>query len=214
MKLLIVGATGLVGRAVVRQAAKSEDFERVTCLVRKQPLNPVAQAEYEECDFAALSDDWPAWKSDAIIIALGTTIAKAGSQAAFEAVDLDLVVSCAALARGAGAQRAAVVSSLGADAHSGNFYLMVKGRMESGVQELGFPSLTILRPSLLDGERDEKRPAESVGLVAAKLFRPLIPRRYRAIPAELVAAALIHSVTRGTPGSTIMESDEIWRAAK
>ena len=211
MKLLVVGATGLVGRSVIAQAIASGQFTQVTCLVRREPDAPVAGAIYEVCDFATLSDDMSAWRADAIIIALGTTIAKAGSQAAFEAVDLDLVVTCAAFARGAGVERAAVVSSLGADVHSSNFYLMVKGRMESGVKELEFPSLAIVRPSLLAGDRDEKRLGESIGLMAAKLFWPLIPRKYRAVPAEKVAATLIQSVTAGAPGSTTIESDEIWR---
>ncbi len=139
---------------------------------------------------------------------LGTTIKVAGSQAAFAAVDRDLPVSVARLARQAGATRHALNSSLGASV-SGSFYLRTKAEAEQGIIDLGFPSTTIVRPSLIDTERSESRSGEQVGLLFAHLLRPLIPRRYRAVSPEAIAAALLRGILEGLPGVRVVESEAL-----
>ena len=136
---------------------------------------------------------------------LGTTIKVAGSQAAFAAVDRDLPIAFARLARRAGATRYALNSSLGASAR-GSFYLRTKAEAEQGIIDLGFASTTIVRPSLIDTERNEARPGEQVGLLFARALRPLIPRRYRAVSPEAIAAALLRGVLEGGQGVKIIES--------
>lgn len=211
LSLLLVGATGAVGQAVLRQALAEKRITRIVAPARRpleagfagnaRLLNPVI-------DFARLPEEAAWWKVDAVVCTLGTTIKVAGSQAAFAAVDRDLPIAFARLAREAGATRYALNSSLGASAR-GSFYLRTKAEAEQGIIDLGFASTTIVRPSLIDTERNEARPGEQVGLLFAHALRPLIPRRYRAVSPEAIAAALLRGVLEGGQGVKIIESDAL-----
>jgi uncharacterized protein YbjT (DUF2867 family) len=211
LSLLLVGATGAVGQAVLRQALAEKRITRIVAPTRRpleaefagnaRLLNPVI-------DFARLPEEAAWWKVDAVVCTLGTTIKVAGSQAAFAAVDRDLPIAFARLAREAGATRYALNSSLGASAR-GSFYLRTKAEAEQGIIDLGFASTTIVRPSLIDTERNEARPGEQVGLLFAHVLRPLIPRRYRAVSPEAIAAALLRGVLEGGQGVKIIESDAL-----
>jgi len=132
---------------------------------------------------------------DGFICAIGSTLKAAGSQAAFAAIDRDLVLALAAIARRHGARQAIVVSSVGAAAASPSFYLRIKGEMEAGIEKLGFERVDFLQPGLLLGERTgAARPGERIAQVLNPLLNPLLLgslRRYRAIRAETVAAALV-----------------------
>jgi uncharacterized protein YbjT (DUF2867 family) len=148
--------------------------------------------------------------ADDMFIALGTTISVAGSQAAFRAVDLDAVLALARAARAAGVRRLGVVSAMGADAKSKVFYNRVKGEMEQAVSALGFDTVVIARPSLLDGERvalgQPTRRGEQLALKVMRLLKPLIPSNYRAISDTHVAKALVEAVQAGRPGVQILLS--------
>lgn len=211
LNLLVVGATGAVGRAVLRQALAEERIARIVAPTRR-PLE-AALADVERLvnpviDFARLPEEAPWWRVDAVVCTLGTTLRVAGSQAAFAAVDRDLPIAVGRLARAAGATRYALNSSLGASA-GGSFYLRTKAEAEQGIIDLGFASTTIVRPSLIDTERSEPRPGEQVGLLFAHLLRPLIPRRCCAVSPEAIAAALLGGILEGRPGVRIVESDEL-----
>jgi uncharacterized protein YbjT (DUF2867 family) len=151
--------------------------------------------------------------ADDMYIALGTTIAVAGSQAAFRAIDLDAVLALARAARAAGVRRLGVVSAMGADARSQVFYNRVKGEMEQVVSALGFDTVVIARPSLLDGERaalgQPTRRGEQLALKVMRLLKPLIPRNYRAISDAQVAKALVEAVLAGRPGVQILLSGQM-----
>ena len=211
LSLLLVGATGAVGQAVLRQALAEKRITRIVAPTRRpleagfvgnpRLLNPVI-------DFARLPEEAAWWKVDAVVCSLGTTIKVAGSQAAFAAVDRDLPIAFARLAREAGATRYALNSSLGASAR-GSFYLRTKAEAEQGIIDLGFASTTIVRPSLIDTERQDARLGEQAGLLFAQVLRPLIPRRYRAVSPEAIAAALLRGVLDGRPGTTAVESDAL-----
>jgi uncharacterized protein YbjT (DUF2867 family) len=208
LSLLLVGATGAVGQAALRQALAEERITRIVAPTRRRLeaefvgnarlLNPVI-------DFARLPEEAAWWKVDAVVCTLGTTIKMAGSQAAFAAVDRDLPIAFARLARKGGATRYALNSSLGASTR-GSFYLRTKAEAEQGIIDLGFASTTIVRPSLIDTERDEARTGEQVALFFAHVLRPLIPRRFRAVTPEAIAAALLRGVLDGGQGMKIIES--------
>ncbi|HWH07583.1 MAG TPA: hypothetical protein VNX21_00190, partial [Candidatus Thermoplasmatota archaeon] len=106
-----------------------------------------------------------------------------------------------------------VVSALGADPASRAFYNRVKGEMERDLAAVGFETACAYRPSLLLGDRDERRPAERAGVAAARVLRPLIPAKYRAIPAKTVARAMATHAKAGHPGFHVHESDELWTMA-
>lgn len=211
VNLLLVGATGAVGQAVLRQALSEARITRIVAPTRRPLQAAVAGGERllnPVIDFTRLPEEAPWWKVDAVVCTLGTTIRVAGSQAAFAAIDRDLPIAVGRLARAAGATRYALNSSLGASAR-GNFYLRTKAEAEQGIIDLGFASTTIVRPSLIDAERNEARPGEQAGLLIARLLRPLLPRRYRAVRPQAIAAALLRGVVEGRPGVTIVESDAL-----
>jgi uncharacterized protein YbjT (DUF2867 family) len=207
---LVAGATGLVGRELLQQLLASRAYAQVHALTRRPLPLTHGKLKVHEVHFDALPK-LPA--IDDVYIALGTTIKVAGSQAAFRAVDLDAVVAVARAAQAAGASRVAVVSALGANAKSGLFYNRVKGEMEQAVAQLGFDSLVIVRPSFLSGDRESlQQPArlgERMALAVAEPLAFLIPKKYRAVSAQAVAAAMINRLGAAAPGVTVLESNEL-----
>ena len=206
--LLLVGSTGLVGQSVLQQALDHPAVGQVVAPTRRplpahpRLLNPVV-------DFEALPDDAPWWAADAVICTLGTTIKKAGSQAAFYRVDHDHPLRVAELARRHGARAFALNSALGADASSRVFYSPTKGELERDLQRLGYPSLTLVRPGLIGGERAESRPAERLGVVVSEWLRPVLPARYRVVPAQRIAFHLLQAALAELPGLHVIPSDAI-----
>ena len=179
--LLIFGATGMVGQQLLTQALTADCVSRVVAPTRR-PLASHEKLENPIIDFEALPDAAPWWKADAMLCALGTTIKLAGSQQAFRHVDHELVLQTAKMAKSAGTPCFVLNSSMGADPGSGNFYLKVKGELEADVSALGFESLSLVRPSLLDaGDRPDKRPGEQLGLWFGKRLSAFIPKRYQPV---------------------------------
>jgi uncharacterized protein YbjT (DUF2867 family) len=207
-RLLIAGATGLVGRHALAQALADARIALVVAPTRRALL-PHPKLENPLVDFDALPEhaDW--WRVDAVICALGTTIRQAGSQAAFRRVDVDYVLAIAEHARSAGARSFALNSSLGADPGARGFYLRCKGEAEQGVAALGYPSLTIVRPSIIGGEREQRRPMEHLGMRVLQAVEPVVPKRYRVVPAERIAQCLLESAIMAEPGVHTVESERI-----
>jgi uncharacterized protein YbjT (DUF2867 family) len=204
---MIAGATGAVGREVLAAALADSRIDEVVAPTRR-PLTPHAKLRNPVVDFERLPIDSAWWTVDAVVCALGTTIKVAGSQAAFAAVDRDLPIQFARLARQAGATRFALNSSLGAS-FDGNFYLRTKAQAEAGIREIGYPVFTIVRPSLIDTRREQSRPAERVGIIVARALKPLLPSRYRAVKPEAIARALLDGVLSAEPGEHVIESDRL-----
>lgn len=209
---LLAGASGLVGSRLLQELARSDDYSEIHILVRR-PLSldlPKVREhvlDYEdvpltEIDFTRVDD---------IYCALGTTIRKAGSKERFARVDHDYVIALGQLAKRVGTHRFLVVSSLGADPASSNFYLRVKGDMEESLRRLDLPHLMIFRPSLLRGDRGEFRLGEQVGYLALTLFSPLLPDRIKPVSDDQVAAAMIWAAGNVDEAVRIFESDEIRR---
>lgn len=213
--VLLAGATGLVGGGVLSQVLAAAQGPQVVAPLRR-PLARVhprlsavvtdlsAGAEALSSAVAAVAPQVSAY-----VCCLGTTLKQAGSREAFLAVDRELVLRLGDVAHRLGARHAILVSSVGASAQSGNFYLRVKGEAERGLAELGFERLDLLRPGLLLGERGERRLAEGLGQRLAPLANPLLLgglRRYRAIAAADVAAAAVALLRQGeTPGRFVHE---------
>jgi len=206
--LLIAGATGLVGNHALLMALADERIARVIAPTRRA-LQPHPKLMNPKADFDDLPADAPWWNVDAVLCALGTTIAQAGSEAAFRKIDYDYVLAVARRARAHGAKAFALTSSLGANAASRNFYLRTKGEIEAALRDCGFVSLTFVRPSMIGGERERIRPLEHFGMRMMRIAEPLIPRRYRVVPAERIARALIESALAAAPGCKVVESDAL-----
>ncbi len=207
-QLLLVGATGLVGGHVLQQALADPAVVRVIAPTRKA-LAPHPKLLNPLVDFERLPEDADWWAVDSVICTLGTTIKVAGSQAAFYKVDHDHPLEVAYLARRHGARAFAFNSSLGADAGSRVFYSRTKGETERDLQAVGYPSLTFVRPGLIGGHRDQSRPAEQLAVTVSGWVQPLLPRRYRVVPAERIAYHLLQAAIAAAPGVHVLPSEAL-----
>jgi len=205
----IAGSTGLVGRQLIEQLLDSTRYTDVHAIGRRAPPIVHRKLHLIASDLRTMP---PLPAIDDAFCCLGTTINKAGSQAAFRAVDFDMVLHFAKAAKKAGAMRFLVVSALGANAKSSVFYNRVKGEMEQALRDLDFKSLTIFRPSLLVGERAEARMGERVGIAVFSALAPLMigpARKARPVEAKVVARAMLLAAAGHASGVTEIESDEI-----
>lgn len=202
---LLVGATGLVGSFLLKRLLESNAYARVTVWARRKLDDVHPKLKCEVADFEQLHDRRV--EAEDVFCCLGTTIKKAGSQAAFRQVDYDYPVALAIAAAGGGARRLLVVSALGAHPDSRVFYSRVKGEMEIAVKAAGVPTTIFFRPSLLSGPRAEVRRGERIGEAIGKVLGPLLGK-YRPIHADLVAAAMLKAALEDRP-SGVIESGEI-----
>jgi uncharacterized protein YbjT (DUF2867 family) len=213
MRIVLIGATGLVGRLLLPRLAAAG--HEVHALQRRA----AAGAADGITVHVAPAEAWPELVAQlapqAAVSALGTTMRQAGSQAAFAAVDRDIVLAFAAAARAAGASRFATISSVGADPASSNFYLRLKGEVEGELRALDFSRLDIFRPGLLRGSRgNDRRLGERIGIAMSPLVNLLLRGplgRYAAIDAEQVASAISESMGDGAPGEFVHHNREIGR---
>lgn len=210
---VVAGASGLVGGALSRRLAESPEWGEVRLLLRRPiPEFTLGKVRQVIVDWERLADWQAELAADAVFCALGTTRAKAGSPAAFRRVDYDYPLELGRLAKAAGARHFGLVSSVGANPRSSALYTRVKGEIELALQGLGLPSLAILRPSLLLGDRAEFRFGERVAIAVMKPLGPLLAgslARYRGIEATTVAAAFERLALTAAPGVQILESEEI-----
>jgi uncharacterized protein YbjT (DUF2867 family) len=191
-RVLLAGATGLIGREILRGLLADPSVASVHALGRRKP-------DFEHVKLTAMVVDFAKLPllpgADEVYLALGTTIKAAGSQAAFRSVDFDANLATANAALAAGVRRAGLVSAMGADARSSVFYSRVKGELEEALSKLPFEGLVIVRPSLLIGDRQRLgqpvRSGERIGFWIGNVLRPLIPRNYQPIEAAKVAATLL-----------------------
>ena len=208
-KVLVAGATGLVGGLLLKGLLADASVAQVHAPVRRPPGLSHPNLHILPVDFGALPEFAPL---DEAYLALGTTIRIAGSQAAFRAVDVDANLAVARAAVRAGARRIGLVSAAGADARSAVFYNRVKGELEDALRQLTLDGLVIARPSLLlDGRAHLGQPprmAESLTIPLARWVAPLIPATYRPIHAAAVARALLHAVPTAQ-GVRVLSSGEM-----
>lgn len=210
---LLAGATGVVGARVLARLEADPSWGAITVLARR-PVADAGRAQVRVVDFDRLAAlDTPS-HVDAVFCCLGTTIAQAGSRQAFRRVDHDYVLALAQRARAAGAAHFLLVSAVGADASSRVFYNRVKGETERDLRAMDWPTLTILRPSLLDSDRDEFRAGERFALAVLRPLAALVPAAWRPVPADAVAAAMVAAAARGAglPGVRVIDSAEILRS--
>ena len=218
-RIVLVGATGLVGRAVMEACVGREDVRLVAISRREAPMPDGARMEMFVADPAEWGDVLKKVRAEVLVSALGTTIRKVGGDKdAFYAVDHDLVLQTARAAHDAGLERMVSVSSVGANAFSDNFYLKTKGETEKALAKVGFRRLDILRPGLLRGTRKaDLRPLEGLGRIASPVADLVLRgkyEKYRSIHAATMAHAVLALAKRRTQGKFVHEHEGLQRAAK
>ncbi len=215
--VLIAGATGLVGIELLALLLADTACREVHSLVRKPNVQKHAKLHHHVVDFTALgtavSHSLALPLLDEVYVCLGTTIKVAGSQEAFRAVDFDAVLAVARAGLARGATKIGVISAMGASAKSSVFYSRVKGEMEEAITKLGYPSVTIARPSFLAGNREalqqNTRSGEKIALAAMNMFHSIIPKNYQAVQARDVAVALLRQVRQAKAGQTVLLSGQL-----
>lgn len=216
-KALVLGGTGLVGAALVAQLIDEKKCSEIVLFGRTNPnlLSPKVSFEPMDADKLNLLQD--KLNGDVLFIAFGTTINKAGSQAAFEKIDAEIPAEIATMARKNGVKAAVLVSALGADENSSVFYNRIKGKLENILIKLQFEKLILLRPSLLLGERKEKRTGERLAQIIMPKLEFLFLgglKKYRSVSAKQVAAAMLHYYYESAEKVKIVENDAILNSKK
>jgi uncharacterized protein YbjT (DUF2867 family) len=201
--VLLAGGSGLTGGFALDQLLAAPDITRVIAVSRRSLAREHPRLANRIVQFDRLEAQLKGVTCNAALCCLGTTLRKAGSKEHFREVDIDSVLSFARAARAANARRFVVISSVGANPSSRNFYLRTKGEMEEDLEGIGFESLDILQPSMLLGMRAEMRPLELASKLMMPLVNPLLRGKYspyRGIPASTVAAAMLGAIRSGRRG--------------
>ncbi|HOG68073.1 MAG TPA: NAD(P)H-binding protein [Fibrobacteraceae bacterium] len=211
MKVVLLGSSGLVGGFCRDILALEPKVTHVHCLVRSidSSFKESDKVHYSVVDFTNLTQYKSFFEADAVICCLGTTIKKAGNRKAFEAVDLQMPLAAGALAKASGVKHFLAISAMGANPHSWIHYNRTKGLMEEGLSMMGFESLTLVRPSLLLGDRVEKRRAEDLfkKFLSKRLYS--LPAFFRPVHAQSVASAMILSLLQPPEGKRIVYNRKI-----
>ena len=210
-KVFLAGATGLVGREILRLLLADETVGGVVVLGRRDPGFVHPKMTVLVVDFRHLPALEPV---DEVYLALGTTIAVAGSREAFRAVDLEANLAVAQAGVAAGARRIALVSVMNADAGSRFFYTRTKGELEAALARLPLAALVIAQPSLLLGDRKSLKQAprfgETLAIRVSRVIGPILPFSYRPVGADAVARALVMTLPDAR-GTVVLSSGELVR---
>jgi uncharacterized protein YbjT (DUF2867 family) len=212
---VMIGATGLVGSHVLGRLLAEPRFSRVLTFGRRKKGAQHAKLEEHAIDF----EQPAAWASlvtgGVVFSCLGTTAGQAGNQAAQRKVEYDYQLDFAKAAVKNGAKTYVLCSAASADPGSRTFYSRVKGELDRDVQQLGFTQVRIMRPSLLGGEREKARTGEEIGSAMLGALNAIgIARRYREIPGDVVAQAMVNAAFDPEPGTKIFTLDEVFAEAQ
>jgi uncharacterized protein YbjT (DUF2867 family) len=211
----LIGATGLIGKHLLGLLQQDSRFSPVRILVRR----PIATTDPKTEMKLVAFDDQESFRlgieaSDIVFCAIGTTQQKVkGDKQAYRKIDFDIAVNAARYCKETGCPHFILVSSVGANAASKNFYLQLKGQIEAAIESFGLPAVSIFRPSMLLGERAERRTGERFGQVAMRFFSFAIPPKYKAVEASDVAAAMVVAARESKPGFHVYEYADIRRLA-
>ncbi len=189
MRIALAGASGMVGRYCLQHLLAHPQVSAVVCMGRK--ALPIQHAKLQQLLLSANGQLEQPVAADAFLCSIGTTAKKTTDKATYESIDRGLPVHLATELQRQGCQRVAIVTAMGANPHSGIFYNRIKGLVEEDLKQLKLQSLCILRPSIIDGPRQESRPGEQIALKLMKFFAPVIPAPYRPIHADTISQALV-----------------------
>lgn len=213
---IVLGPTGLIGNHLLNLLLTDTDYEKVKVFHRRRVLKIHDKMEHHEIDLDKLERMKAQFNGNDVFCCLGTTMKKAGSKEAFKKVDHDYPVKAAGIAYENGVENFLLVSAIGADKDSRFFYNQVKGEVEEDIISKKVSSVYIFRPSILEGERNEIRIGEKVGLIVMKGLSFLMWgkfKKYRPIKGETVAEAMIKKAKSGETGVHIYESAAIKKIA-
>lgn len=209
----VIGATGLVGKALVRQLLDDARFEKVRIFVRRETGLKHPKLVQLVVDFGKTETWEKHLNGDVLFSALGTTLKQAGSKEKQWEIDFTFNLNFAKTAKENGIENYVLVSSVGANANSSIFYTKMKGELDEAVSKIGFGNLVILRPASLTGPRENRRLAEEISVPILNILTRFMMRNYRPISDKIVAKAMINAVFRKNTNITIYEGAEVFNLA-
>ena len=212
MDALILGSSGLIGGELLKLLLKDSTIQKVKIIVRQEL--PVVHEKLEQilADYSTIEAQKNLLMADVVFSCLGTTKKKTPDKREYYEIDHDYPVLVARLALKNGASSFHLVSSLGANHLSSSFYLKMKGETERDIIALGYDSIHIYQPSLLKGERKEKRGLEGISNSIMQVINPLLLgslKKYRNISGKTVASAMHKQALLKNKGTHIYTSDKI-----
>jgi len=211
-KAILVGASGAIGNSVLKQILSDENFTEVLVLVRKDLGIQHPKLRQLVLNFDEINKYASEITGDVVFSCLGTTKAQTPDEAQYRKIDYQYPLDVAWIAQTNGATGYHLISAVGANKNSSTFYIKTKGEVESDLKAVPFESIYIYRPSLLDGERKDKRMAEGIMNVLMRLINPLLIgglKKYRSIKVSTVASAMIKNSLSEQKGVFVYESDQI-----
>ena len=208
----IIGATGLVGSQLLNFLIEDDRFAQINVFTRRSTGFTNAKIKEYLVDFNGIANWGKLLQGDVLFSCMGTTLKTAGSKGNQYRIDYSYQFEVAEYAAKNGVVDYVLISSAGANAKSKVFYSRMKGELEHAVEELGFRKIIILRPSILDGNRKEKRTAEAISIRMGRWLTKFIFKKYRPIKDKIVAFAMINSVFV-EPHKVVYELDEIFELA-
>lgn len=214
----IIGASGVTGTYLFNLLLMDKNFETIRIIVRHSVSKAAVNMEVKLIDF----ENEAAFKaaidgSETVFCCIGTTQKKVkGNKALYKKIDVDIPVNAARYCKETGCEKFVIVSAVGANSKSSNFYLRLKGVMEEAVKATGIKAIHIMQPSILLGHRNEKRPGERVGKIVMKLFSFLLigkAQKYKAIHAKVLAQAMVNAAKNNEPGNFTHQYNDIVQLA-
>ncbi|MFO7671979.1 MAG: NAD-dependent epimerase/dehydratase family protein [Bacteroidales bacterium] len=208
---ILLGSTGLTGSLLLKRLIADESYSTIKLFSRRPSGNRSPKIEEYIGDVLHLEHFKKDFTADDVFCCVGTTSVKTKDRTLYRAIDFGIPFAAAKLSRENNIPTYLVISSMGANQKSKIFYSRTKGEMEQAVLDQKIPNTYILRPSLILGDRNERRIGESIGAIVMKLTDVLLVgklKKYRAIEADCVASAMIRLAKSGYK-SQVVESDVI-----
>ena len=208
---LVFGSSGLVGRHLLNQLIKDDNYNKIKIFVRSEPEINHSKVEIIKTDFNNLENHKEEIKGNDCFFCIGTTKKNSPNKDEYQRIELDIPIEIAKIAKLNSVNSFIFISALYANPKSSGDYVRFKGLVEEELKELNFPKLAILRPSFLMGDRKEKRVGEKIGIFVFKLLSPLLLgplKKMRPIHSETVAKAMIRAANENLE-KNIFESNEI-----
>ena len=206
--VILIGATGLTGGKLLDLLIADTTVKKVKVFGRSSTNKSHPKLEEYVGNMFQLQHFTKVFTGDIVFCCIGTTKAKTPNKETYKKIDYGIPVAAARLAKRNGISVFEVISALGADAQSNTFYNKVKGEMERDILALGIENTYIFQPSLIGGDRSEKRFAERMAQVVMGTFSFLVPKKYKIIESGIIAKAMLHVANNGY-SNVIIENDEI-----
>jgi uncharacterized protein YbjT (DUF2867 family) len=210
-QVTLFGATGLIGRYLLKFLLKDSDIHLINLVGRKpfhlqhDKINNIV-IDFE--DFSSILNSVSG--SEIVFVSIGTTMSKVnGDKQKYKSVDFDIIFNIAKACKQKNVRQLIYVSSLGANSNSSNFYLRLKGEIDEAIAELNLNSTSVFRPSVLLGKRNESRPGEKILQLVMPLLDFIIPSDSKAIKAEDVAKSMLNNSKNYKSGFHIFQYNQI-----